>query len=165
MHRRKRYSLETIPKFDDRFDELWSARPRADYVPYRTASHLNWRYELGHETSNRFSLSVAIADGGVAAFSVSHTSYGMRRIVDLGWLDDESLRAVLSFDLARAARSRLAGVDLLHLGPQEPLQQALAPLGFVAVPAIPVIAYPAKGGGPAFTDPDQWDLFEGAFDV
>jgi len=157
--------IESLRAFDPRFDEVWAAAAaRARVAPARSVDDLNWRFDLGSPGS-RFSITASFVDGRVTAYSVWHVDYGMRRIVDLGWLDAESLRDVVRSDLAAAGRSRLAGVDLLHLGSGRELDDALAPLGFVAVEAPFVMAYPTDRMPDGLLDADAWELFEGAIDV
>jgi hypothetical protein len=155
------YALESPDRFDERFAELL-ARPAARLSPHRTPASLNWRYELDRPGASRFSVSAATRDGLVAACTVSHVAYGARRIVDLAYTDRQSLHTVLRFDLARAARSRLGKVDLLHLGGAGELADALTLLGFATATAPTVVVYTPGG---AFADPAEWELFEGAVDV
>lgn len=152
-----------LSEFDSRFEALWAeAGQRAAYAPAPGVGVRNWRYELSPNPSQRFSLTVTAAGDAVTAYSVAMVAWGMRRVVELSWLDDASLRAVVAAELVRAARERLAGVDLLYLGPPDYLAPALTPLGFVEDPAPTVIVYPAQR---VRSDPGHWLLFEGAIDV
>jgi len=158
-------SIQRASAFDGRFEAIWAAAgKRAAYVPAPGASLLNWRYELSPSPSHRFSLTVAAVGGAIAAYSVATVAYGRRTVVELGWLDDVSLRAVVAAELRRAARERLGGVDLLYLGRPQHLAPALTPLGFVESRAPAVVVYPSQAGQ-RVGDPDRWLLFEGATDI
>jgi len=160
------HSIQLPTEFDGRFEPIWAATGRrAAYVPAQGVSLLNWRFELTPKPSAHFSLTVAATGEALAAYSVATVAYGMRRLVELSWLDDVSLRAVVAAELVRAARERLGGVDLLYLGRPESLVPTLASLGFFESPAPAVIVYPSRSGEQGIGDPDRWLLFESAIDV
>jgi GNAT superfamily N-acetyltransferase len=164
--RLKGLTIESLPRFDDRFEDVWAAAAqRARYAPARSVAGLNWRFELDREEPSRFSVTAAVSSGVVRAYAVSGTAYGMCRIFELGWLEDESLGAVMRAELNAAAAARLAGVDLLHLGRNDALAAALAPLGFVAGDSAPAVVYAGRTAEAALFDPKEWELFEGSVDV
>jgi hypothetical protein len=160
------HSIERPAQFDDRFGHIWAeSGRRVAYLPACTAAALNWRFELSPGPRKRFSLTVAASGAEPRAYSVATVAYGVRRVVELGWVDDASLRDVVAAELAHAARARLGGVDLLYLGRREAVMPVLGPLGFTESPAPTVIVHAVQADDRRATDPGSWQLFEGGTDV
>jgi hypothetical protein len=149
------YSVGNAASFDGSFAAVWEAmHARAAVVPRQTAAVCAWKY-AGYETT-----TVSRADN-VEAYSVSCVGDGVRHVVDLGFVDERALRAILAAELRRGRRDGLAALDLQLVGRVPVLPE----LGFAAFPgpSLRIQTYP--DGPPVVREPRSWLAFEGAIDL
>jgi hypothetical protein len=126
--------LERPAAFDDRFDGLWDSHAASHpLVVERTASLLNWRYDLTPEGGSSGHSIVALCTGDeVVAYAVFDEKETVRRVFDLVSLDSAEVADALVAELVRDARGHgAAAVSFLYLGGENALTRSLGSFGFM----------------------------------
>ena len=126
-----RVRARSVEAFDDRVEGLWERASRPfNFVPYRDAAYLNWRY--GDPRGGEF--EAAIAESGEELFGYVVTRRGETRTHVVDILADparpDGLRALLRWVFARAREANSEGVEC-WLMQHHPYVRTLRQSGFL----------------------------------
>ena len=126
-----RVRTRSVEVFDDRIDGLWerAARP-FNFIPYRDAAYLNWRY--GDPRGGAFEAAIAEDGEQLFGYVVTRRTEPRTHVVDI--LADparpDGLRALLRWVFARARAANSEGVEC-WLMQQHPYARTLRQFGFL----------------------------------
>jgi GNAT superfamily N-acetyltransferase len=156
--------------FDERFEAVWEAARRgAKIMPDRNPTILNWKWgflEPQEVAGREYSLlALARPDGLVTAYAVFTERNGIRRIVDLLFLDETALDDILAALILDARAAGAGAVFFIYLGASCYLTRRLRVFGFLRLEAEwGAAVYAPDVRAPDLLERRNWFLLEGDAD-
>jgi hypothetical protein len=113
-------NLESIKKFDQRFDELWSiARSEYPIIENRSSEYLNWRYALSPFKEYKTLAVTAKKQNKVLGYVVTHRVDNRLFIVDILHIGPERHLHILLASLISTLEANIEAISLVYFGNEQ----------------------------------------------